>query len=551
MKQIKPIFIAVLTSVILFAVFIVSCKKEDDDSRLLLEEQIRLKFTLADAKDYFQSEATDLQLPLQTMIASKSGAIDLNDVTTIDWESAECKDFNSYLSYEIPLHNSRYGHAVMYESGVADTLASERADVHYSLLIQRGKTKDTTRMLVSAVISMTKDRKRVASRESYKFHGRRSGFTGYVIVSDLAGGIISIYSYAKGKRERHESYTIRDIEEAKASRTRGFSLFGVAGGGSSNYGYSEYGRCAMCEKEEVLYFPDWWCMRCMEFWLPGIIVTPGEDGRCEKCGENPCICRELQCQCGGGCSCNCSESCTHCQGGDNPFRCPYCGMDDCDGNCNDRPGGGEEPEMPQEPGEAQDTLFVSDILSVVSYDTQAAKEMIDPIIDSLVHSANSSKIIAYYTGMGVPVDFKENRAMSAMYYTRTKTLGNSILSVTIEYNIAGAEPAPILHEFTHIWYKNEYPHISLGKNMNSEIISLMSELLIAEDFPNGIYGCASGITGENRVFLDNFNDNPNEGGLDRMAEIVKMRNYEIYKDFVMDRSTIMEQIWNFKRLINE
>ena len=33
--------------------------------------------------------------------------------------------------------------------------------------------------------------------------------------------------------------------------------------------------------------------------------------------------------------------------------------------------------------------------------------------------------------------------------------------------------------------------------------------------------------------------------------IVKKRNYEIYKDFVMDRSTIMEQIWNYKRLINE
>ena len=33
--------------------------------------------------------------------------------------------------------------------------------------------------------------------------------------------------------------------------------------------------------------------------------------------------------------------------------------------------------------------------------------------------------------------------------------------------------------------------------------------------------------------------------------IVKKRNYEIYNDFVMDRSTIMEQIENFKRLINE
>ena len=87
--------------------------------------------------------------------------------------------------------------------------------------------------------------------------------------------------------------------------------------------------------------------------------------------------------------------------------------------------------------------------------------------------------------------------------------------------------------------------------MNSEIISLLSELLIKIDFPNGIYGCASGITKDDKDFLEEFNKNPNEEGLDRMAEIIKKRNYEIYKDFVMDRSTIMEQIWNYKRLINE
>ena len=33
--------------------------------------------------------------------------------------------------------------------------------------------------------------------------------------------------------------------------------------------------------------------------------------------------------------------------------------------------------------------------------------------------------------------------------------------------------------------------------------------------------------------------------------IVKKRNYKIYNDFVMDRSTIMGQIENFKRLINK
>ena len=33
--------------------------------------------------------------------------------------------------------------------------------------------------------------------------------------------------------------------------------------------------------------------------------------------------------------------------------------------------------------------------------------------------------------------------------------------------------------------------------------------------------------------------------------MVRKRYYEIYKDFVLDRSTIMEQIENFRRMINE
>ena len=550
MRQIKPIFIAILVPVILFTVFVVSCEKGGSDLHLT-EKQIRYKFTLADAKTYFQTEASDVQLPLQGIVTPKSEAIDLNDITTIDWDRAECKDFSGYLSYEIPLYNSRYGHAVMYEMSGANTLALERADVHYSLLIQRGKSRDTTRMLVSTVINMVKERKGVVKCGSYKFHGRRSGFTGYVIVSNLEGRILSIYSYSKGKRERHRSYIVRDKEEANASQVTAFSLYGVSGGTLVNYGYSEYGQCGMCGKEEVLYFPDWWCMRCMDFWLPGIIVTPGEDVRCEKCGEKPCICKELDCQCGGGCSCNCSEGCTHCQDGDNPFRCPYCGMDDCDGNCNDRPGGGGDPEQPQEPGGTQDTLIVSDVLSVVSYDNQAGKEMIDPIIYLLAQGARTSKIINYYMGTGLSLEFKKNRAMTPMYLLHARTGGGKIQSCMIEYNIAGAEPAPILHELTHIWFGVEYPHIPLSKSMNSEIISLMSECLIDEDFTGEGYGYALGISDGDKDFLEEFIKKPNKEGIDRVAEMVRKRYYEIYKDFVLDRSTIMEQIENFRRMINE
>ena len=48
-----------------------SCQKENGSS--LLEEQKRYNFTLTEAKEYFYSEATDLQLPSQTIGKVKSG----------------------------------------------------------------------------------------------------------------------------------------------------------------------------------------------------------------------------------------------------------------------------------------------------------------------------------------------------------------------------------------------------------------------------------------------------------------------------------------------
>ena len=54
-----------------------SCQKEDGAS--LLEEQKRYKFTLTEAKEFFYLEATDLQLPSQTIGKVKSGLPDLND----------------------------------------------------------------------------------------------------------------------------------------------------------------------------------------------------------------------------------------------------------------------------------------------------------------------------------------------------------------------------------------------------------------------------------------------------------------------------------------
>ncbi|MDO4368367.1 MAG: hypothetical protein Q4C26_06720 [Bacteroidales bacterium] len=66
----------------------------------------------------------------------------------------------------MPLHNSRYTHAVMLQKIGVDSVLCENADVRYSLLLQRAKSKDTTRMLVSTIISLSKERKRVEKLQS-------------------------------------------------------------------------------------------------------------------------------------------------------------------------------------------------------------------------------------------------------------------------------------------------------------------------------------------------------------------------------------------------
>ena len=151
----KNHFYYIVSVIVLAFAALGSCQKENGSS--LLEEQKRYNFTLADAKEYFYLEATDLRLPSQTVGKVKSGLPDLNDITTIDWKRAEVTDYTNYLSYEIPLRNSRYTHAVMLQKIGADSLLGTYADVHYSLLLQRAESKDTTRMLVSTIISLAKD----------------------------------------------------------------------------------------------------------------------------------------------------------------------------------------------------------------------------------------------------------------------------------------------------------------------------------------------------------------------------------------------------------
>lgn len=250
--------------------------------------------------------------------------------------------------------------------------------------------------------------------------------------------------------------------------------------------------------------------------------------------------------------CSCHNGCTNCSGKEDTFACPYCGKLNCPGDCQRGNGGGSEtPEIPETPNDPKDTLIVSDILPMVEYDLQSAKDMIDPIIGLLSGGSNTSKIISYCSNIRVGMQFEKNLSMSAMYNTSITMINGNISSITIYYNIAGAEPASILHEFTHIWYKSEYLGISLTENMNSEIISLLSELVSTINFSDGIYSTVSGVNYKDREFLGEFYNNPREEMLDRIVEIVVKRKPEVYGSFVLDRSTILNQIANFKSLINQ
>ena len=365
-----------------------SCQKEDRVS--LLEEQKRYKFTLAEAKEYFYSEVTDLQLPSQTIGKVKSGLPDLNDITTIDWKNADVKDYVNYLSYEVPLHNSRHTHAVMLQKIGVDSVLCENADVRYSLLLQRAKSKDTTRMLVSTIISLAKDRKRVEKLQSDRFHGNRRGFTGYVIVSTLEGAVESIYSYDKGNREYYGKYTISTNVDSMRNNSGGFSFVVMGGGGDGGYGYSEQGHCRMCGKYGLLYQPDWYCLTCTTHELPGPVVKPGDGGGdshvCDKCGEIPCVC----CHCGGGCHCDCGYSCINCSGNEDTFACPYCGRTNCPGDCQRGGGEGENPDPPGDSGGSPESdfwkIFYNDSLS-----TQE-KETLEKIRDTLLNDCMGNKL---------------------------------------------------------------------------------------------------------------------------------------------------------------
>ncbi len=540
-----------------------SCQKDDGSS--LLEEQKRYKFTLSEAKEYFYSEATDLQLPLQTIGKVKSGELNINDITTIDWKRAEVKDYTNYLSYEVPLHNSRYTHAVMLQKIGVDSVLCENADVRYSLLLQRAKSKDTTRMLVSTIISLAKDRKRVEKLQSDRFHGNRRGFTGYVIVSTLDGEVESIYSYDKGRREYYSKYTISPNVDSMRNNSGGFSFVVMGGGGDGGYGYSEQGHCRMCGKYGLLYQPDWYCLTCTTHELPGPVVKPGDGGGdshvCDKCGEIPCVC----CHCGGGCHCDCGHSCINCSGNEDPFACPYCGQTNCPGDCQRGNGGGgrEEPTPPRDQNDTSTVEFIrSAVIPSVMYDSQRTAEINEESLLKLYRGNRTSNMIEYLNRANKKIVFMENEDGSYWYaITKRYKRNGEYVRFDISYYTEAQAPMQIMHEFTHIWFLLNYSTAPSARNKNSEILSLLGEFVYAMDYL-GESGVKYDIIGFNKIETEDgisveqtekyilpFWNNPNMETLNNLLEQFDDVRKD-YKDYTLDYNTIIEQVLRFKSLFS-
>ena len=69
---------------------------------------------------------------------------------------------------------------------------------------------------------------------------------------------------------------------------------------------------------------------------------------------------------------------------------------------------------------------------------------------------------------------------------------------------------------------------------------------------NDIEVCTvSGVNYKDREYLEEFYNNPREDMIDRIVEIVVQRKPDVYGSFILDRSTILNQIANFKSLINQ
>lgn len=301
-------------------------------------------FTVDEAKQFFESNAEDLrQVGFSPEALSRAATGNLIP----EWKSAKIIHQGDITTIEVPIDGELSRVARISRLSSTKKLYAYVSGVTTRLIIQHHKQSGSERQFLVTMIDNSQQAFKKVKAPDYI---SRSDYSGYIIISSVAGEYLDSYRSDDGKWTRvfMAPGTAEDLDDPQnvglslmsAEASPAAYVLGETGGGGSGsicpkcWTYS----CICCR-----YCNGSGCSSCM------VVVYP----TCSKCGFSGPNAHLGQCRCCPSCRlypCRCTSACVVCLR--NPcicsaYSCSYCGSKYCNGSCQS--GGGTTPPSPIDP----------------------------------------------------------------------------------------------------------------------------------------------------------------------------------------------------------
>lgn len=276
-----------------------SCSDELEQIPQLSGETKFENFGIADARTYFEENATDLA-PLRFTEELPTKSVDLPAFELIpEWNKALESGHTGVRLIEVPIHSNTINLYVESVIKSGKMIYQKRALTQRRLVIDKRNTGEMEMFVITLVSSPTANGNTEKSLKNFRYLGG-GDFTGRVFCSTLDGKFVKAFGYSNGQLQgqllvmkrselsRHaegkeiDNYSTIKLQEGTRTKA-GTYLFDEGGGAGSGYcphGYPE-GNCPHygCNDEVVIVgCPD--CGATNGCWCPRCFYCGNKESRC-------------------------------------------------------------------------------------------------------------------------------------------------------------------------------------------------------------------------------------------------------------------------------
>ncbi len=469
-----------------------------------------------EARLYFEQNASDIQV-VQIGKAKEHLAKSINIRSRVirpDWKKSISVKHGAVSTLEVPLNGEVYSKS-WYTRKVADRgFENTLTNVEIKLIIQKHDKINEFRYFIVTLIG--RDDNGRSSRKHGYLNSRN--FSGLMIFSDVEGNYLDCYQFTGGNKQRvrlarttgeknirpeHVVSSFNLIDE----NGPGVYLRGGEGGGGTSPSY-----CAICHSQNC----DGECEVVVTYC--GECNRPAERcACCWSCKKYPCVCFTPP---------------------PPDWRCPYCSMSFCPGNCQTGGGGGgggsgEIPSVSPQ-GMLSKTLF-----SNYSRLTSEQWQQVEDILNNINNDCMGGNLLGSLAGKNIQLIHDGGLSGSGSYNHQTKQLRIKRFD---DPRQIGTVEATLLHELIH-GRQTHNPNAKLNLEIEAFFavyryaLRNASIALVGDEYQN-IITLNEFLDPQYNVIEDGFNDVYESV----IGDIKKIGNYSTYPESSSARnfSTVKE-----------